>query len=90
MATEEAHAFRIADPKLFMQYAESVWLEFEEYLAAIPDGGAELSERAVTVKPLGGMMAVQAIGQACITHCFMHFGEIACMLGELGKQGMPV
>ena len=33
-------------------------------------------------------MAVQAIGQACITHCFMHFGEIACMLGELGKQGM--
>ena len=86
---EEARAFRIADPKLFMQYAESVWQEFEEYLAAIPDGGAELSERAVTVKPLGGMMAVQAIGQACITHCFMHFGEIACMLGELGKQGMP-
>ncbi len=49
-----------------------------------------LAERAVTVKPLGGMMAVQAIGQACITHCFMHFGEIACMLGELGKQGMPM
>ncbi len=90
MATEEARAFRIADPKLFMQYAESVWLEFEEYLAAIPDGGAELSKRAVTVKPLGGMMAVQAIGQACITHCFMHFGEIACMLGELGKKGMPM
>lgn len=90
MATEEARTFRIADPKLFMQYAESVWLEFEEYLAAIPDGGAELSERAVTVKPLGGMMAVQAIGQACITHCFMHFGEIACMLGELGKKGMPM
>ncbi|HEY6411689.1 MAG TPA: DinB family protein [Ktedonobacteraceae bacterium] len=90
MATEEARTFRIADPKLFMEYAESVWQEFEAYLAAIPDGGAELAERTVTVKPLGGMSAAQAIGQVCITHCFMHFGEIACLLGEQGKKGLPV
>lgn len=89
MLTEEARTLHIADPKLFMQYVHSVWQEFEEYLAAITDGGAELGERIVTVRPLGSMPAAQAIGQVCITHCFMHFGEIACLLGGLGKQGLP-
>ena len=45
---------RGADPKLFKEYVEEVWREFEAYLADISDGGAELSERVVTVKPLGG------------------------------------
>ena len=89
MPTVEARSLHITDPKLFLQYVHSVWQEFEEFLAAIPDGGAELSERVVTVKPLGSMSAAQAIGQVCITHCFIHFGEIACLLGELGKQGLP-
>ena len=90
MATEEARTFRIADTGLFMQYTGAVWQEFEEYLAAITDGGAELSQRTVTVKPLGSMPALQSIGQVCITHCFIHLGEIACLLGELGKQGLPI
>ncbi|SRR6266568_7132605 len=90
MATEEARAFRIANPALFMQYADQVWQEFEDYLATIQDGGAELSERIVTVKPLGNMPAIQAIGQVCISHCFIHFGEIAHIRGELGKRGLPI
>src|SRR5713101_5125769 len=61
MATEEARAFRIADPRLFMEYVEEVWREFEAYLAGISDGGAELSERMVTVKPRGNLLAIQAI-----------------------------
>ena len=89
MATEEARTLYIADPKLFMEYVEEVWREFEVYLAAISDGGAELSERAVTVKPLGDMPAVQAIGQVCITHLYLHLGEIASLLGTMGKQGLP-
>jgi hypothetical protein len=89
MATEEARKFYISDLKLFMQYVEEVWREFEDYTAAISDGGAELSERVVTIKPLGDMPAILAIGQVCITHCFAHFGEIAYILGELGKQGLP-
>ena len=89
MPTEEARAFHIADPALFMQYTEEVWREFEEYLAAIKDGGAELSAKMVTVKPLGDMPAIMVIGQVCISPCFIHFGEIAYILGEQGKQGLP-
>lgn len=89
MAVEEARKFRIADPGLFMQYAEEVWREFEEYTASVTDGGAELSQRIVTVKPVGEMSAIQAIGQVCITHCFAHYGEIAYVLGEMGKKGFP-
>ncbi len=89
MATEEARGLHIADSGLFMQYVEQVWQEFEQYLASISDGGAELSERIVTVRPLGNMPAIMAIGQVCITHCFIHLGEIATLLGELGKQGLP-
>jgi uncharacterized damage-inducible protein DinB len=87
---EEARAFHINDIPLFKQYVEEVWREFEEYLAGISDGGAALGERMVTVKPLGEMPALQAIGQVCITHCFIHLGEIAYILGVLGKSGLPI
>lgn len=90
MQPEEARKFHIADLQLFMEYANTVWGEFEEYVASIQDGGAALSERMVTVKPLGDMPALQVIGQVCISHCFIHFGEIADILGVLGKQGLPI
>src|SRR5712691_3454483 len=90
MATEEARAFHIADTALFMEYVEEVWREFEAYLASIPDGGKELSERIVTVKPLGNMPAIQAIGQVCISHLFIHLGEVALLLGSMGKRGLPL
>jgi hypothetical protein len=59
-------------------------------LAGITDGGAELSERIVTVKPLGEMPAIQTIGQVCISHLFIHLGEIALLRGTMGKQGLPM
>lgn len=90
MATDEARSFHITDAQLFMQYAEAVWQEFEAYLASIDDGGAELSERRVKIKPVSdNMPAILAIGVVCISHCFMHLGEIAYILGTLGKQGLP-
>ena len=88
MAMEEAQALRINDPALFLQYAEQVWQEFEEYLAGITDGGAELSERMVLVKPIGTIPAIMAIGQICLTHLYTHQGEIAGLLGAQGKKGM--
>ena len=89
MAADEARTFHIADPRFFMEYANIVWREFEEYTEAITDDGAALSERIVLVKPLGNMPALQVIGQVCISHCFIHLGEIAHIRGELGKQGLP-
>ena len=90
MQTEEARAFRIADPVLFMEYAEEVWENLNHISAGINDGGAELSERIVTVKPLGDMSAIQTIGQVCISHLFIHLGEIALLRGTMGKQGLPM
>ena len=90
MQTDEARAFRIADPTLFLEYTEEVWREFEAYLTGIHDSGAELSERIVTVKPLGDMPAIQAIGQVCISHLFIHLGEVALLRGTMGKQGLPL
>ena len=90
MQTDEARAFHIADPALFMEYTKEVWREFEAYLAGITDGGTELSERIVTVKPLGDMPAIQAIGQVCISHLFIHLGEVASLLGAMGKRGLPI
>jgi len=90
MPTEEARAIRITDPVLFMEYVEEVWRGFEAYLADITDSGAELSVRMVTVKPLGDMPAIQTIGQVCISHLFIHLGEIALLKGTMGKQGLPI
>jgi hypothetical protein len=90
MPTEEARALHIADPALFMQYAEEVWREYEDYLAGITDGGAALSERMVKVKPLGDMPAILIIGQVSISHLFTHYGEISLLRGALGKQGTPL
>jgi DinB superfamily len=78
MASDEARALRIIEPALFMQYAGQVWQEYEDYLAAIDDGGAALSERLLLVKPLGNLPAIQAIGQVCLSHLFMHYGELPC------------
>ena len=90
MATEEARAFHIADTALFLQYVEQVWSEYEAYVASITDGGKALSERVVTVKPLGEMPALQAIGQVCITHLNIHYGEIAELRGTMGKKGLLI
>lgn len=90
MRTEDAHTLHINDPALFMQYAEQVWREFEEYLTIIDDGGAALSERIVTVKPLGEMRAIATIGQVCITHPYMHLGEITLLIGAQQKKGWPI
>jgi hypothetical protein len=87
METAEAQSLHISDPALFMQYAEQVWREYEDYLASITDGGAELSERIVKVKPVGTLPALQAIGQICISHLFIHLGEITLLLGAQGKKG---
>lgn len=90
MATEEAQTFRINDPELFLAYTEEVWREYESYLAGITDGGAELSARRVTVKPLGDIPAILTIGQVCISHLFTHYGEISLIRGQFHKRGTPI
>ncbi|HEY7419506.1 MAG TPA: DinB family protein [Ktedonobacteraceae bacterium] len=87
MATQEAQSLHINDTALFMRYVEQVWQEYETYMEQINDGGAELSERIVKVKPLGEMPAIRAIGQVCISHLFLHLGEITLLRGSQEKKG---
>src|SRR5205085_10135877 len=90
MATEEARSFHTVEIALFMQYVEEAWPEYDAYLAGISDGGVALSERIVPVKPVGEMPSVRAIGQVCISHLFIHYGEMSVILGTMGKRGLPV
>ncbi len=73
MSTEEAHALRIKDVALFTEYMQKVWASTDELFAT---ADAALLEKAVTIKPLGDMPAIRAIGQVCLTHGMTHFGEI--------------
>ncbi len=73
MATAEAQALRINDVPLFTEYMQKVWASTDELLAA-PDPAA--LEKTVTVKPLGEMPAIRALGQVVLTHGMTHVGEI--------------
>ena len=73
MPTAEAQALRIEDLPLFKEYVQRVWACTDELFAR---ADAAQLEKMVTVKPLGDMPAIQALGQICVTHGMTHFGEI--------------
>jgi hypothetical protein len=73
MSIEEAHALRIKDVALFKEYMQKVWAATDELFAR---ADAALLEKTVTIKPLGDMPAVRALGQVGLTHGMTHLGEI--------------
>jgi hypothetical protein len=81
MPTHEAQALRIKDLKLFSGYVAQVWESTEDFLGWTAP--ADL-DRIVTVKPLGDMPGVRALGQVCVSHAFTHVGEIDLLRTLLG------
>lgn len=73
MSTAEAQALRIEDLALFKDYVGKVWASTEEFLARTDPAALEAM---VTVRPLGEMPGVRALGQVCVSHAFTHLGEI--------------
>lgn len=73
MSTAEAQALRIKDVPLFQEYMRQVWAETD---ALIARNDPALLDRTVTIRPLGDMHAMRALGSVCLTHGMQHFGEI--------------
>jgi len=73
MSTEDAQALRIKDVALFHEYMQKVWASTDEFLATATPASLDAK---VTLKPLGEMEAIRAIGQVCVAHSFTHFGEM--------------
>ena len=69
---------------IFMQ---AVWQATDEMLA--PKDDAYL-QQTTTVKPLGEMPILNAIGNMCLTHGFTHLGEIQHLRGLQGLRGMAI
>jgi hypothetical protein len=73
MSNAEAQALRIRDVALFTRYTQEVWASTDSFLASVDPAALD---KMVTVKPLGEMPGVRALGQICLTHSFGHAGEI--------------
>ncbi len=87
MSLQDAQRLRIDPKDDFLEYMHAVWEATDGYLAS---GGDELLQQKTTVKPLGEMLVLNAIGNMCLTHGFTHLGEIAHLRGLMGLRGMAV
>ena len=67
----------------FKRYTKDVWQSTSSWLAN-PD--TSVFDTAVTVKPLGEMPAIRALGQVCMTHGFTHLGELELCRTLLGLR----
>jgi hypothetical protein len=83
MTTAEAQAVRISDVALFQAYMRQVWTSTDEFFAKV---APEDLETTVTVKPLGDMTKIQAVGRICLTHAMTHLGEIELTRTLLGVE----
>ena len=87
MSLQDAQELRIDSRDDFLTYMDDVAAATDGYLAGLDDAALE---QKTTVKPLGEMPVLNAIGNMCLTHGFTHLGEVAHLRGLLGLRGMAV
>jgi DinB family protein len=73
MSTAEAQALRLKDVALFRDYTQKVWASTEDFIAKTDPAALDV---VITVKPLGDMPAIRALGQTCASHGMTHAGEV--------------
>lgn len=87
MTDEAASNFRISSLAEFRHYMTAVWAATDGYLAGL---SPEDTERSVTIKPVGEMSLVNALGGMCLTHGYRHLGEIEYARGLVGLKGATI
>jgi hypothetical protein len=87
MTDEDASNFRISSLDEFRRYMTAVWAATDAYLAGL---SPEETERSVTIKPVGEMSLVNALGGMCLTHGYRHLGEIEYARGLVGLKGATI
>ncbi len=87
MSDDDAEHFRISSLPEFRQYMTGVWKSTDEYLTGL--NAAEL-DKPVTIKPVGEMSLLQALGGMCLTHGYRHLGEIEYARGLVGLKGATI
>jgi len=73
MSTAEAQALRIKDVEVFRGYMQAVWASTDDLLSSAEP---VFFDKVVTLKPLGDMSAIRALGQVVVSHGMMHAGQI--------------
>jgi len=87
MPVEDAHALRIADIEGFQEYTRAVRVRTDAFL---PTWDPADYHKEITLKPLGSMTKLQALGQQGFPHGFAHIGEIAHIRALLGVPGIGI
>ncbi|PYN81131.1 MAG: hypothetical protein DMD96_10880 [Candidatus Rokuibacteriota bacterium] len=73
MSTAEAQGLRLKNVPLFKEYTQKVWASTEDFLTKSDPAALDA---VITVKPLGEMPGIRALGQTCLSHGMTHAGEI--------------
>ncbi len=88
MSEQDAAGVRITDLDAWRQYQSAVWDATDAYLSALsPDG---LEQQRVTIRPVGEMGLLDALGGMVLTHGYRHLGEIEYARGLVGLRGATI
>jgi hypothetical protein len=87
MSDEDASAFHISSLPDFRAYMTAVWASTDAFLEGLHPQDAD---RRVTIKPVGEMSLLQALGGMCLTHGYRHLGEIEYARGLVGLKGATI
>jgi len=81
MLTADAQALRLKDVTLFKEYMQRVWASTEDFISKTDPPALDA---IITVKPLGEMPGIRALGQVCVSHGMAHHGEIELVRTLIG------
>ena len=82
-STADAQALRLRDVDLFREYMQRVWASTEELFAKAEPA---FFDKTVTIRPLGEMPAVRALGQVVASHGMLHVGQMELVRTLVGAS----